>query len=97
MSDGARALFIDQLRAALRADLGELIAKASAPWLSVNRAARYSGLGVRTIRRLLSSGRLTAHRPCRGRVLVDRQQLDNLIASSTTTLRKGRGRRTTSA
>ena len=61
-------------------------------WLTVEQAAAYSGLSEKSIRRLLSSGRLTPHRPCRGRVLIDRRQLDGAITSATTTPRRGRGR-----
>jgi excisionase family DNA binding protein len=61
-------------------------------WLSAEEAANYSRLSVESIRRLLSGGKLTSHRPVRGRVLVDRLELDALIQSSTATPRTGRGR-----
>jgi excisionase family DNA binding protein len=60
-------------------------------WLSVHDAAIYSGLSMKTIRRLLASGKLTAHRPVRGRILICRNELDSLIRSSTQQLRRGRG------
>lgn len=72
--------------------LAELLAKATARWQALNSASSYSGLSVPTLRRMLASGLLTAYRPVKGRVLIDRFQLDNLISSSTATPRKGRGR-----
>lgn len=90
----AEPSLVDQIRAAVRADLAALIARAGRRWMTIKAGARHSSLSPVTIRRLLKAGKLTAHRPVRGRVLVDRQQLDNLIATSTTELRKGRGRRT---
>ena len=62
-------------------------------WLTVANAAVYADLSQDTIRRLLDSGKLTPHRPVKGRILVDRQELDAHIQSSTATPRKGRGRR----
>jgi excisionase family DNA binding protein len=84
---------LDHLRAMLRSDLAELVGKATARWLSIDDAAGYSGLSSVSIRRLLSSGALTRHRPVRGRILVDKQQLDSLIQTSTAELRRGRGKR----
>jgi excisionase family DNA binding protein len=60
-------------------------------YLSVADAARYSGLSADSIRNLLSSNKLTALRPVKGRVLIDRQELEALIRSSTTRPRRGRG------
>ena len=60
-------------------------------FLTIDAAERYSSLSERSIRRLISSGKLTAHRPVKGRVLVDRGQLDAVILSATSTPRKGRG------
>jgi len=60
-------------------------------FLSVERAGQYSCLSPSSIRRLLSSGRLTALRPCRGRVLVDRHQLDVVVSGSSNAPRSGRG------
>ena len=60
-------------------------------WLSVQRAAEYASLSDVSIRRLLSTGKLTAHRPCRGKVLIDKLQLDSMIAGATAQPRTGRG------
>ena len=67
-------------------------------WLSIAGAAAYCSLSERSIHNLLASGKLQAHRPVRGRVLIDRIELDLFIASATTRLRSGRGkpRRSTS-
>ncbi|OHB79745.1 MAG: hypothetical protein A2W31_04445 [Planctomycetes bacterium RBG_16_64_10] len=62
-------------------------------WLTVAGAAGYSSLSPVSIRRLISSGTLTAHRPARGRVLVNRGELDAVIRGATSTVRRGRGHR----
>jgi excisionase family DNA binding protein len=52
-------------------------------FVSLGGAARRSSLSVRTLRRLIRSGRLTALRPTGGvKVLIDVQQLDAMIRES---------------
>ena len=63
-------------------------------WLSVDLASEYTTLSAASIRRLLQSGKLTAHRAVRGKISIDREQLDQLITTSTATPRNGRGRGT---
>ena len=64
----------------------------SAPrWLTVDGAAKHSSLSVESIRRLLAAGKLTAHRPVRGRILIDPFELDSIISTATKKPRKGRG------
>jgi excisionase family DNA binding protein len=63
----------------------------SGRFLTVGGAAAYSGLSDKSIRRLISRGDLVAYRPVRGRLLIDRQQLDALILGSTARVRIGRG------
>ena len=81
--------------------LDSFLAKAEQPaplaprFLDVTSAARYTSLSPASIRRLLSAGTLTALRPLRGKVLIDRQQLDTVILSATSTTRTGRGRTAT--
>ena len=75
------------------ADLQSLIARAERRWLTVTSAAEYSDLSPESIRRLISAGKLTPRRPVKGRILIDRLELDSMIAGSTATLRKGRGKR----
>ena len=79
-----------------RADLERAIeaafTRAGRRWLSVASAAEYSDLSTESVRRLIASGKLAAHRPVRGKILIDRLQLDSLIAASTGRLRRGRGR-----
>ncbi|MHC4399219.1 MAG: excisionase family DNA-binding protein [Planctomycetota bacterium] len=60
-------------------------------FMSIRTAAAYSDLSQDSIRRLLERGDLTAHRPVRGRVLIDRQELDGVILGATARPRKGRG------
>ena len=60
-------------------------------WLSVQISAEYASLSEVSIRRLINSGKLTARRPCKGKILVDRHQIDSLISGATATPRSGRG------
>ncbi len=74
--------------------LGALVdraAESSHRFLSVTAAAERSSLSVESIRRLLNSGRLTALRPVRGKILIDVRELDSMIASSKSSPRTGRG------
>jgi hypothetical protein len=73
-----------------------LLERSTAPtvvprFLTVDGAVIHASLSAASIRRLLASGRLTALRPCRGRVLIDRVELDSLILSSNGSPRHGRG------
>lgn len=61
-------------------------------WLSVEAAARYCSLGQKSIRNLVASGTLVPSRAVRGKVLIDRHQLDAaLTAECGRQLRRGRG------
>ncbi len=80
-----------QIQQQLRA-IGESADALPKRYLTVANAAAYCDLSEESIRRLISSRKLTAHRPVRGRVLVDRQELDAVIRNSTTMPRNGRGR-----
>lgn len=60
-------------------------------WLGVSDAAIYSGLSEETLRKLGASGKIVLRRPVRGRVLINRRELDNYIRSSTAQPRTGRG------
>lgn len=60
-------------------------------WLSIKTAAKYTEHSTNSIRHLLLTGKLTAHRLTRGKILVDKEELDNVIRTSTNQLRKGRG------
>lgn len=55
-------------------------------------AAAYTDLSAKSIRRLLAAGKITGLRPIRGRVLIDRLQLDELILGADSNTRGGRGR-----
>ena len=79
---------------AIHAKLDALVHAAEAGqqrFFTVASAARYADLSSKSIRRLVASGSLQALRPCRGRILVDRTQLDSLILGATGRPRKGRG------
>jgi|SRR6185369_10226171 len=62
-------------------------------FFTVANAAAYTDLSIESIRRLICSGKLTALRPVRGRILVDRQELEALVRASTAPTRTGRGKR----
>jgi hypothetical protein len=59
---------------------------------SLRRAASGADLSVPSLRRLIDSGKLRAHRPVPGKILIDRRELEALIAASTVKRRGGRGR-----
>jgi excisionase family DNA binding protein len=63
------------------------LASGSPRWLTIQAAADYCGLSAESIRRLLSARKLTAHRPVKGRILIDRGELDALIQASATPAR----------
>ena len=63
-------------------------------FLGVDDAAVYTGLSAESIRRALSAGKLMAHRPVRGRVLLDIRELESWVtASAGRRIRNGRGMR----
>jgi hypothetical protein len=62
-------------------------------FLSIEGGAGYCSVSAESIRKLISTGRLTALRPIKGRVLIDRFELDSVVLSSTQRPRSGRGRR----
>lgn len=66
--------------------------KANRRFVGVGGAAEHASLSCESIRRLLAAGKLTALRPVRGRILIDRRELDAVILASTTMPRSGRGR-----
>jgi excisionase family DNA binding protein len=86
-------LDLDALADAVADRLAErLAALAQRRYLSVASASEYTDLSQDTIRGLLASHKLTALRPVPGRVLIDRRELDSLLAGSTRAPRRGRGR-----
>jgi len=79
---------------ALQAILARLDAiEAGTPkrFLSIASAAAWCDLSQDSIRRLIERGELTAHRPVRGKVLVDRQQLEQYVLGSAREVRGSRG------
>lgn len=84
----------EQLRDLLE-DLRSLVKegqKANKGFMSLKTAAQYSDLSVESIRRLCDSGKLTKLRPVKGKIVVDRKELDAYIRSCSGTPRTGRGR-----
>lgn len=83
---------IADLIAAVRSLAERVDAQSWPRWLSVDAAARYTSLSQRSIRYLVAAGRLTPSRAVRGKLLIDRLQLDAaLSAECGTRLRRGRG------
>lgn len=71
------------------------VSPASARWLDQAGAEAYLHVSGETIRQWVAGGKLKVFRPCRGRVLYDRRDLDALVESTEgKELRKGRGRYT---
>jgi excisionase family DNA binding protein len=66
-------------------------AQESPRFLTIQRAAEYVSLSDDYIRRMISSGKLTALRPVKGRIVIDRDELDSVVRASTAAPRKGRG------
>jgi excisionase family DNA binding protein len=60
-------------------------------FFTVSGAATYSSLSETSLRREIRAGRLTAYRPRKGRILLDRRQLDALITAADQRPRIGRG------
>ena len=60
-------------------------------FLTVLGAAAYCSLSESSVRREIAVGRLRAYRPRRGRILIDRRELDALILASDARPRTGRG------
>jgi excisionase family DNA binding protein len=58
-------------------------------WMSLAAAAAYSSLSRRTISRMIEAGRLQAHKPNGGRVLIEKRQLHEVIRRSTMAPRSG--------
>lgn len=67
------------------------VAELQPRWLPFEAAATYSGLSVKSLRRLCSSGKLVPRRPLKGRVVLDRLEIDTLIDGATAQPRVGRG------
>ena len=84
----------DDLVAVPLADLEALIERASSRrFLTVRSAAMYTGLSEESVRRLVNTGKLKGYRPLRGRLLLDRRQIDAFILGSNRHPRNGRGYR----
>lgn len=81
---------------AIAATLDTLLERTAAKdqrFFGIADAAIYAGLSEESVRRLLSRGTLTALRPVKGKIVIDRHQLDSVILSATSRPRRGRGLR----
>jgi excisionase family DNA binding protein len=92
MPDDSTSTDVAELAAAVR-DLIDRIDRGQwGRWLSVEGAAEYCSLSDKSIRNLVADGTLNPSRTVRGRLLVDRQELDAaLVAGCGKRLRRGRG------
>jgi excisionase family DNA binding protein len=81
----------DAIAERLVAKVGEL--QTAQRFLTVGDAASYTGLSQDTIRALLAGRKLTPLHPVRGRIVIDRRELDTFILSSTRRPAGGRGQR----
>lgn len=61
-------------------------------FLTIKDSAEYASLSVASIRRMISTGKVTALRPVRGRIIIDKRELDSVIQASSIKVRGGRGR-----
>lgn len=66
-------------------------------FLTVSGAAAYCSLSETSIRREIAAGRLTAYRPRKGRILLDKRELDALVMGADQRPRTGRGFHQTSS
>lgn len=83
---------IVELTCALRDLIDRIDQRAWSRWLSVEGAAEYCSICDKSVRNLIAAGKLTPSRAVRGKLLIDRQQLDAvLLAECGKRLRKGRG------
>ena len=60
-------------------------------FLSIESAAAYVDLSAKSIRRLISAGKLKPLRPVRGKIVIDRIALEQLVATSDAHPRNSRG------
>lgn len=85
--DGGTLEAICQQLAGIKAALGQPPQR----FLSVKSAAGYCDLSEDSVRRLVERGDLAACRPTRGKILIDRQELDRLILGAARPVRGSRG------
>ena len=78
---------------ALHAKVDRLLERTAQPqrFMSIRTAAAYADLSQDSVRRLLERGELTAYRPVKGKILVDRLELDGVILGSIRRPVTGRG------
>jgi len=76
---------------AILAKLDTMSDRAPQRFFSIASSAAYSDLSQDSIRRMIERGDLTPHRPVKGKILIDRQELDNLILGSSGPVRGSRG------
>ena len=92
MPDAETTSDVAELAAAVRELIASIDERKWARWLSVDGATEYTSLCDKSIRNLISAGKLTPSRAVRGRLLIDRNQLDALLLSECGKRpRKGRG------
>jgi len=81
---------LEQVRDLLQSQANK-VGFANKSFLTVQHAAEYSDLSPESIRRLVQAGKLTALRPVKGRIVIERKELDAYIRSCHKPVRAGRG------
>lgn len=84
----------DERLGAIEAHLAKIAEEGGVPparFLSIEAAATYSGISAVSLRRLISAGKIERYTPIKGRVVVDRLELENYVRSCTVRARTGRG------
>jgi hypothetical protein len=92
---------LEETVAAIGDAVGRLLERvdaAPAQWgrfLKLDDAERYSGVSIKTLRRMIAAGKLVPLHPVKGRVVVDRLNLDAaILETAMKRFRNGRGVRT---
>jgi hypothetical protein len=94
MPDTAATDAVRELAVDLRSLIERMESQQWPRWLSVSQAARYASLGEKSIRNLIAAAVIVPSRTVRGKLLIDRMQLDAaLLSGCGRELRSGRGMR----
>ena len=92
---------LEEAIAAIGEAVGRLLERVDAApvqwgrYLTLGDAEKYCGLSIKSLRRMIGTGKLSPLRPVKGRILIDRLHLDAVILDSAVKkFRTGRGVRT---
>ena len=51
-------------------------------WMDLKQAAEYASLSSKSVRRIVQSGALRAHRPVAQKIIIDKRDLDDYLKQS---------------